>query len=58
MDSENKNEHGDVSSAELTENYRCALPELSGDNLSLLLSSDAGRAYCVFLPRMFSAYKG
>ncbi|MCE3239314.1 MAG: hypothetical protein K0R24_2295 [Gammaproteobacteria bacterium] len=33
----------DVSSAELTANYRCAFPELSGDKLSLLLSSEAGR---------------
>jgi hypothetical protein len=43
MTSENENKPTDVSSAELTANYRCAFPELSGDKLSLLLSSDAGR---------------
>ncbi len=43
MTSENTGEQKDVSSAELTANYRCAFPELSGDTLSLLLSSNSGR---------------
>lgn len=33
----------DLSSAELTANYRCAFSELSGDNISHYLSSVAGR---------------
>ncbi len=33
----------DVSSAEITAIYRCAIPELSQDNLSIKLSSTAGR---------------
>lgn len=33
----------EISSAELTANYRCAFPELSGDNISLYLSSKAGK---------------
>ena len=37
------NKSTDVSSAELTANYRCAFRELSNDKLSLLLSSDEGR---------------
>lgn len=39
----NKDKQQDLSSAELTVNYRCAFPELSGDKLSFLLSSNAGR---------------
>lgn len=43
MTNEKIDNPANASSAELTANYRCAFPELSGDNLSLLLSSDAGR---------------
>ena len=32
-----------ISSAELTANYRCAFPEISGDTVSSLLSSEQGK---------------
>lgn len=44
MDNRNKDNQNDLSSAELTANYRCVFPELSDDKISRLLSSDAGRA--------------
>lgn len=44
MGDTNEGKKEDVSSAELTANYRCAFPEVSGDKLSQLLSSDAGRS--------------
>jgi hypothetical protein len=44
MASENTSKQQELSSAELTANYRCTFPELSGDTLSLLLSSDSGSA--------------
>lgn len=33
----------DISSAEMTAIYRTAIPEISGDRLSQLLSSEAGK---------------